>query len=496
MSFEKKETYSWLRIFVFIISTFFVISDAQAQHQAFRNFSTDDGLPQSQVIRIHQDQRGYIWLGTTGGGVSRFDGNTFWSPDTTSGQHPFNVVKAIVEDTKGILWFGTEKGLFSYDGFHLASHNDRLNLPEVAINSLYFDHQERLWIGTNKGLYAIDDPNSSAAPAMHILPVEWITTLEGSATGSLWIGTMRGVFLYTKTTINTIDELSGTRIFSLAIDNSNTLWIGSNKGVWSIKNDSVRRFTPSEGLPDLRADVVYVDSKNTVWAGTRNGIARLSGHQFTRYITGTFDDDRILSILEDNEGNYWYGVGGKGIFLDNQHAFTYLQQHDGLPDNIVWSVNEVKPNTFWIGTKRGLALFEPPNKLEAIYPDIFDGKDINDIHVDRTGRIWIATHAGVYLQKEDQFELVPDLPGMPAVVLNIDETENILWFHTVSGLIKYTDEEASLFDIKTLGGLPSAITQDKHGDHWLGTRNGLLKLEGNNLSSFSAEDGLNTQICA
>ncbi len=487
---NNKEKYLYLCIVVLLITMLFPISATRAQHQAFRNFSTELGLPQSQVLSIYQDQRGFIWTGTMGGGVVRFDGHSFVSPDTAEEQ-PFKIVNAITEDTQGTLWFGTEMGLYAYDGFELTAHNGGQDVSKISVNCLFVDHQGQLWVGTSKGLYVISDPTSGLSGALHILADEWITALQESKTGALWIGTTSGFYTYTDSTFSAKKELPETEILSMSVDDKNTLWVGSNSGVYAVQNETVTRYTPSGGLsPDLFTSSVYVDSKNTVWAGTSNGIFRFNGQKFVRYATGAFDDDFILSILEDKEGNYWFGVGGKGIFVDKQHAFTYLHEDDGLSDNIVWSVKEIKPNTFWIGTKRGLVLFEPPNKIEALYPETFNGKNITDIHVDQKGRIWIATLNGVYLRQRDQFKFISDWPGMPAIVFNIDETKNNLWFHTNAGLIKYTGEEATLFDIKTLGELPQAITEDKHGDHWIGTRNGLLRLRGNTLSSFSEADSL------
>ena len=54
----------------------FVWVNTQAQSYSFINFSVAEGLPQSQVSAIVQDEKGYLWVGTMGG-LGRFNGRSF-----------------------------------------------------------------------------------------------------------------------------------------------------------------------------------------------------------------------------------------------------------------------------------------------------------------------------------------------------------------------------------------------------------------------------------
>ena len=46
-----------------------------SQTYNFKNYNTEQGLPQSQVLSIFQDHNGNMWFGTNGGGAGKFDGN-------------------------------------------------------------------------------------------------------------------------------------------------------------------------------------------------------------------------------------------------------------------------------------------------------------------------------------------------------------------------------------------------------------------------------------
>ena len=87
-----------------------------AQQFAFQNYSVSDGLAQSQVYAMIKDSQGYIWMGTQGGGLSRFDGINFTSFTSARDSLSNNYVKALFEDKEGNLWIGTQGGLNKFDG--------------------------------------------------------------------------------------------------------------------------------------------------------------------------------------------------------------------------------------------------------------------------------------------------------------------------------------------------------------------------------------------
>ena len=486
MHLDDNSTYYPFLFFACLVLLTCLGTEAHAQYPAFRNYSTDAGLPQSQVISMYQDQRGFMWFGTLGGGISRFDGHSFWSPYPTATERPFTVVRAINEDAAGTLWLGTENGVFSFDGVRLAKYGDSKSLPETRVNCLLFDQSGQLWVGTQEGLYVIDQPaNGHARP---ILTGKPILSLQESSSGILWIGTAQGLHRYADNNLVSIAALSDIGIFSMAIQDTNTLWLGTKNGVWRLRHEQVSHFT--NGLPERRVDVVYVDAEDKLWVGTFDGLAQFNGETFFRHTTGAFDDDRIMSMMQDQEGNYWFGVGGKGVFLDTQAPFTYITQDQGLPDNIVWTVEEMEPDMYWIGTNRGLAQFTPSTGIQEIYPDFFDGKGVSDIHLDRNGRIWITTHSGTYIQEGNRFIEPPELPASPFAARGIVETELNFWIIGVAGLYRLKDDEVTFFDSQTLGGIPYGVAEDKHGDTWISTSNGVLHLTEDGLTQYATEDGL------
>src|ERR1700758_4934146 len=97
------------KYFLHIIFFFFTIS-ISAQTYDFRNYNVDDGLAGSQVFCIFQDSKGYMWFGTNGGGISKFDGKKFQNITRANGALS-NYVYSINEDKKQNIYLATSDGL-------------------------------------------------------------------------------------------------------------------------------------------------------------------------------------------------------------------------------------------------------------------------------------------------------------------------------------------------------------------------------------------------
>lgn len=101
MALSKKHNFIFL-ILLFIGCHIF------AQTYNFKNYNTEQGIPQSQVLSIFQDIRGNMWFGTNSGGVGKFDGNKFTTITENDGLVN-NVVYSITDNSKNEIMFGTAK---------------------------------------------------------------------------------------------------------------------------------------------------------------------------------------------------------------------------------------------------------------------------------------------------------------------------------------------------------------------------------------------------
>ena len=206
----------------------------RCQEYNLLKLALDEGLSQSQVFALLQDQKGYLWLGTHGG-LNRFDGRNFLTIDDDSLAGTF--LSALIEDQEGTLWIGTNNGLTRYNGRTFKSFYVKDGLSSDNISSLIQDEQGQIWIGTlQKGITILDQDGNFQQD-----PFQWESGAEHTVfsllqrkDGSIWLGTDHGLFYLSEGKLlkwkNRLSE--DASIFSLLEDQKGALWVGTNNGVF------------------------------------------------------------------------------------------------------------------------------------------------------------------------------------------------------------------------------------------------------------------------
>ena len=168
----------------------FTCSIGNSQPYTFHNYSLADGLPQSQVGCALTDSRGYLWAGTEGGGLCRYNGDRF-IVFTMEDQLPSNYIRAIHQQENYKLWIGTSRGLCSYDGHHFSP----VRGVNTAITTITGYRDSLLLIGTADGLYLLPAGQDSLHPFI-LIPIGRILSTYQTAWRS-WIGTKDGLWSLT-----------------------------------------------------------------------------------------------------------------------------------------------------------------------------------------------------------------------------------------------------------------------------------------------------------
>lgn len=144
----------FLYAFVLVLTCLAIDSQAQ-QAQLFRNYSAENGLSQSVVLSIAQDNMGYLWVATEVG-LNRFDGFRFTSYYRENGL-PSNRANVLKKDRDGVLWVGTDMGLARWNGRLFETPPIADTLAGISVISIFQDSKKRLWIGTDgAGIWLVD----------------------------------------------------------------------------------------------------------------------------------------------------------------------------------------------------------------------------------------------------------------------------------------------------------------------------------------------------
>lgn len=235
-----------------------------------------------------------------------------------------SVVNAILQDSKGFLWIGTDDGLNRYDGYEFKVYkpdtNDPASISDRSITDLVEDSQGYLWIATRVGGLNRYDPVSGKFTAyMHdeadeqSIADNHISTLLLDTDG-LWVGTGNGLdyfsfetnaFTHYPIADSSLKPVSSS-ISTLFIDSTEKLWIGTSD-----------------------AGVSYYNRKNDTFKSYKNSV----------YNSRSLSHNRILAITEDKNGRIWIGTGnGLNIFNPEENQFTRYKNSRDIPDSLAGNI--------------------------------------------------------------------------------------------------------------------------------------------------------------
>ena len=120
----------------------------------WRTFDGTNGLP-GPALALLQDRNGYLWIGTWGQGLCRYDGEVF-RPLTSEDGMVGDTVWGICEDGHGLLWIATEDGVSRYDGADFVNFTVENGLVHNEANALLQDRQGRMWFATSGGVSCLE----------------------------------------------------------------------------------------------------------------------------------------------------------------------------------------------------------------------------------------------------------------------------------------------------------------------------------------------------
>ncbi len=414
--------------------------------QRFKRLSLEEGLPQSSVLALLQDHKGFLWFGTQDG-LARYDGYSFLvfrkqlrSPHTLKG----NWIQTLHEDKHGILWIGTlDGGLHSFDPvtqrfsvFPYKIHGDTLGAV-VGVRSIYGDDASgNLVIGTNGyGMLIFDTKSKNYTEEYRVdkrnpksLPGNGVRSFYADSRGSLWIATNNGLCKFDiRTKVLTPfhytthrNESETNNLLYICEDGRDTLLLGTNSGEVLRFSCTEENFLPFAAraivqpyLAGFAVTSIQKDSQGTLWFATLgNGLVlldktgRLTHSRNISYDTETLSSNNLRTVFQDRSEMMWVGTndGGVNIFDPKAQIFSLIRHNDALAGSL--SANSISvlrvdhTGTIWIGTGDGLNAFNPATRAMTVYrynlknPFSISNNSILDIAEDSLGTVWVSTSGG------------------------------------------------------------------------------------------------------
>ena len=483
-----------MRIFLALIISFSAIYGS-AQQYHFKTYSLEEGLSRSGVYSILQDKSGFLWIGTEGGGVCKFNGIGFTNYSRKHGLASENV-RVIFEDDRGVLWFGTSKGLSYCNGKNITSITTDDGLADDYIRSITQDNEGNIWVGTNTGISIIDPDEKGISGKLKInftLPNKKIRSLLAQD-DIVWIGTDQGLCKYQNQEIEVIssqDGLSNNLILTMFIDRKNALWVGTQSGLNKIANDTIQTWNEEDGIINNRVRSIAEDNHGNLWIGTSDGMSVYDGTEFLNMTQfNGMSNDRIRCVTTDSFGNIWIGTFFGGIMRFNHDNFISYTTAEGLVSNQILSINEDEKGDIIVGTYDGVSKLKMHNNkvIKAKVVGLEDGlksKTVRCVFKDELNNYWYGTDRGVtIIGPTGTYQLNRDNGLDENQITAIKKFNNNYWVGTTKGIAKVQMINENLaFEVEFFdkddglsGDEVSAIVQDKAGDVWVTFSDGQISI--------------------
>ncbi|MBA3541565.1 MAG: SpoIIE family protein phosphatase [Deltaproteobacteria bacterium] len=335
-------------------------------------------------------------------------------------------VKAIVQDKRGFMWFGTEDGLARYDGVKMrvfrTSETDPASLSSVYITALELDPSGKLWVGTPEGGVNLYDPETDKftrfTRGKGSLSSEGVTAIARDPKGRIWFAMSGGGLNRFEPATNTFTEFVtkplDAAITAIHADKAGTLWLGTaSEGVirWNPDDNSnqIFRATPGEdvGLGTAPVTTILSSSNGKVWIGTDGGglfALDPATRKFARHQApadrGTISD-HISVLFEDHAGVLWIGtpdglnrMDPSGGFIQYQHNPKDPKDPTKLPFPSVESLYQDSGGILWVGGFTvGVCKFDELRQKFGHYRTQTHSMAFFE---DPDSTLWVGTYNGLY----------------------------------------------------------------------------------------------------
>nr|WP_294903004.1 two-component regulator propeller domain-containing protein [uncultured Lacibacter sp.] len=399
----------------------------QYKHQKANTSS----LSSNNTYRLLLDSKGTLWVGTWGGGLNRFNRATgsfekieLSVPGIYTSDN--QIILTIQEDPSGLLWVGTDgTGVFKFDlnqkKFTNIGYGNKINPLQGSTHvlSVFVDPFNKLWLATKGG---------------------------GIQYSTDWVH-------FNKLTIETKEINSPALPYESRtfLQTGDYLWIGTNKGLIRIVNKGSKpgsydvflpRLKDSTSISGKKITMLVKDAAGKIWIGTQeSGLSYISGYDknqqpvFKNYlpayaVKGALQNERVSCLLVDSKNRLWIGTY-KGLHLyqpatDQFQLFVQTNEpKNSISNNTILCLAEDKYGNVWAGTQYGLNKITgiENGKLKVSSFTMKEGLPSDYVHAvipDKAGHIWVSTNKGIvrFNQSNKSFAVFDKRDGVQSIVFS------------------------------------------------------------------------------
>ncbi len=435
-----------------------------------------------------------------------------------------NIVTSIEQDKNGMMWFGTKRGLNSYDSYNFEEYNQMDGIINATITDIR-SVGDTLFVGTEKGLTIYDVKHKKATNYFSdidslIIPDNHIFYISPPIDNKLVICTKDGTSVYNLKTkkfyIPKINNyLPEYEVHFIEYVAGNKSWVvATSKGLVIYKDDNqaLRHFYSikdvENSLPDNNLRCMHRINDERIFIGTADGlceynalnnnIKRINLNLLTTNQSPRLDISNIMSF---SENEIMISTYTNGLYLYNyqENTATHISKFDtrnAISENYIFDIYKDNLNSIWVATFTGLNRFEN-NLAKFSTVNIFENGSLLSINyfldLQYDDNILIGTESGIkvfntkdesivdfktfFNSKENYFE------SLYVYSFYLDNDGRI-WVGTRnSGLYIYDIEEDKVLDVAVEYNIPKLkhavvreMVLDEYDNMWIATNMGLCRL--------------------
>lgn len=519
----------WIRShrILFALGILSCITSASVQSQtSLQQLSMKDGLTSEKIESIFQDNKGFMYFGTTFRGLNRFDGLRVksWIPRPDSPELNYPAYGwTMAEERNGIIWIGGGFGLYQYD-----PKKDQFKVfrpvepPGIltCITGVYLDKSDNLWIGGGElGLLRFDLTTQEFETSEEVFGKKtkcpFKTIILEDSHGDLWFSAPNGLYqvppkkpvIYHPLRPDIEREENDYYVHALCEDDRGNVWVGTQNEL--IKYDHQKKLFMPISLPLIKSGVraAIKGPQGHLWLvpidREEDGVYVLdpeTHHMYNHFVQiglpDVFVNTKVWSLSFDRSGGLWIGTLDRGVLYWNVHQKPFKTYQTDYNDKRlilfdkkerqIWSSLDGRLTPFQFNNQQHVPLIQSENFMIA---------------QDKNKSIWKGSWEGLsrfryvegrWIQSPKEAINWPGLKGTAETAAThvYADTEGDLWVSVhLDQLYRYDDGSNTFKPFPlvfpgtsdTLKKFSAKVFEDHHGFTWVSARGQLFKIEGDSI---------------
>lgn len=461
-----------------------------------RHLTIEDGLVQSNINNIYEDQEGYLWFSTMAG-ISRWDGINFLNFQTSDGLPAAQVYQIYGAQDSSIYFATYGGGICRYRKGRIETVFPNLTAYDKDVACIQGDEAGNFYIGGYRGIVLMD----KSGQLTKIDSSRSIWSIVTGKSGNVYFGSYTNGIKILKnkhwSTLSKKDGLADNAIWNILEASEGTLYIATNSGASTWKNGVVMPMSETSELLNERVIGLLEDHNGGIYLGALSGIVYLHEGSVQKIDNrnGLSIND-VWSIYEDRFGLIYFGTGGNGVDIYHPGFIENYTKESGLNDNVVRTVYVDPQNKKYFGTDMGVTIWDNGNIKYLNRKNGLAGNKVRKIIADENGTVYIGTRSGLSILKKGRLKTLKKIDGLiDDVILSLHygiKSKNIYVCTRTGVSILRNGKLTKNYDLTSgiVDDYVNCALEDSSGDVYFGTYLGVAVLTKSGWDTISVKDGL------